>query len=84
MDLIPGLPDDLGLECLVRVPHQYFSSVSSVCRSWKRWIELPEFWRHRKFSGLTRKVIVMAQARVDPTRGLGAEKHAAASPRFIG
>ncbi|KAL2243401.1 F-box/kelch-repeat protein At1g80440-like [Sesamum indicum] len=76
MDLIPGLPDDLGLECLVRVPHQYFSSVSSVCRSWKRRIELPEFWRHRKASGLTRKVIVMAQARVDPNRGLGAKKHA--------
>ncbi|KAK4428069.1 F-box/kelch-repeat protein [Sesamum alatum] len=79
MDLIPGLPDDLGLECLVRVPHQYFSSVSSVCRSWKRRIELPEFWRHRKASGLTRKVIVMAQSRVDPTRGLGAKKHAVAS-----
>ncbi|KAL3633014.1 hypothetical protein CASFOL_025998 [Castilleja foliolosa] len=68
MGLIPGLPADMSLECLVRVPYQHFYSVSSVCRSWKREIELPEFWRHRKASGLTRKVIILAQARVDPTQ----------------
>ncbi|GFP95475.1 F-box/kelch-repeat protein at1g80440 [Phtheirospermum japonicum] len=78
MDLIPGLPADMALECLVRVPYQHFSSVSSVCRSWKREIELPEFWRHRKASGLTRKVIVLAQSRVDPTREQGPKKYAAA------
>ncbi|KAI3455392.1 hypothetical protein Pfo_012055 [Paulownia fortunei] len=78
MDLIPGLPGDVGLECLVRVTHQYFSSVASVCRSWKREIELPEFWQHRKDSGLTRKVVVLAQSRVDPTRELGTKKYAAA------
>ncbi|KAK6148905.1 hypothetical protein DH2020_016430 [Rehmannia glutinosa] len=78
MDLIPGLPFDVGLECLVRIPHHYFSSVSSVCKSWKRQIQLPEFWRHRKSSGLTRKVVVLAQARVDPTREQGAKKYGAA------
>ncbi|KAK6148891.1 hypothetical protein DH2020_016416 [Rehmannia glutinosa] len=77
MDLIPGLPFDVGLECLVRIPHHYFSSVSSVCKSWKRQIQLPEFWRHRKSSGLTRKVVVLAQARVDPTREQGAKKYGA-------
>ncbi|KAH6800582.1 hypothetical protein C2S52_001046 [Perilla frutescens var. hirtella] len=76
-DLIPGLPADLGLECLIRVPHHEFSSVVSVCRSWKREIQLPEFWRRRKLSGLTRRVVVMAQARVDQTREVGARKFAA-------
>ncbi|KAG8379903.1 hypothetical protein BUALT_Bualt07G0137600 [Buddleja alternifolia] len=66
MDLIPGLPNDLGLEGLIRIDYQDFSSVASVCRSWNRLIELPEFWRRRKASGLTRKVVVMAQCRVDP------------------
>lgn len=74
MDLIPGLPYDLGLECLIRVPHQYLSSVASVCRTWKREIQLPEFWRRRKASALTRKVVVMSQSRADPTQ---TTKHAA-------
>ncbi|KAL1551476.1 F-box/kelch-repeat protein [Salvia divinorum] len=76
-DLIPGLPADLGLDCLIRVPHDDFSSVASVCRSWKREIQLPEYWRRRKASGLTRRVVVMSQARVDPTRDLSARKFAA-------
>ncbi|KAL6568112.1 hypothetical protein OROHE_003796 [Orobanche hederae] len=78
MDLIPDLPPDMGLECLVRIPYQHFASVSSVCRSWKREIELPEFWRHRKASGLTKKVVVLAQSWADPTRELGPVKYAAA------
>lgn len=74
MDLIPGLPYDLGLECLVRIPHHHFSSVASVCRSWKREFQLPEFWLHRKASGLTRKLVVFAQT----TREPGFKKSAAA------
>ncbi|KAA8541837.1 hypothetical protein F0562_022989 [Nyssa sinensis] len=68
MELIPGLPNDVGLECLIRVPYQHFSSAVSVCRSWKVEIELPEFQLHRKAAGLSRSVVVLAQARVDPTR----------------
>ncbi|KAL3631845.1 hypothetical protein CASFOL_024829 [Castilleja foliolosa] len=78
MDLFPGLPADMALECLVRVPYQHFSSVSSVSRGWKREIELPEFWRYRKASGLTRNVIVLARARVDPNREQGLKKYDAA------
>ncbi|XP_057772980.1 F-box/kelch-repeat protein At1g80440-like [Salvia miltiorrhiza] len=76
-DLIPALPADLGLDCLIRVPHNDLSSVVSVCRSWNREIRLPEFWRRRKLSGLTRRVVVMAQARFDPTQEFGARKFAA-------
>ncbi|KAG8379896.1 hypothetical protein BUALT_Bualt07G0136900 [Buddleja alternifolia] len=76
MDLTPGLPDDIGLQCLIRVPYQDFSSVASVCKNWNRVIELPEFWRHRKASGLTRKVVVTAQSRVNPTRDMGLKKYA--------
>ncbi|KAK6914926.1 Kelch repeat type 1 [Dillenia turbinata] len=65
MELIPGLPNDLALECLIRVPYNHFSSVSSVSQTWKTQLELPGFRRHRKSSGLTRFIIVMAQARFD-------------------
>ncbi|KAL8465782.1 hypothetical protein ACS0TY_035038 [Phlomoides rotata] len=77
MDLFPGLPYDLGLECLIRVPPQCLSSVSSVSRTWKREIQLPEFWRRRKASGFTRKVIFMSQSRDDPTRRIWTKKYAA-------
>lgn len=76
-DLIPGLPSDLGLECLIRVPQNDLSSVVSVCRSWQRELQLPEFWRRRKSSGLTRRVVAMAQSRVDPTQDSTTRKSAA-------
>ncbi|XP_039142839.1 LOW QUALITY PROTEIN: F-box/kelch-repeat protein At1g80440-like [Dioscorea cayenensis subsp. rotundata] len=34
-DLIPGLPSDIALECLIRIPFDRFSSARSVCRSWR-------------------------------------------------
>ncbi|XP_027122656.1 F-box/kelch-repeat protein At1g80440-like [Coffea arabica] len=74
MGLLPGLPDDVGLECLVRVPYDHFSSVASVCKSWKLQIQQPEFMRRRKAAGCTSTVIVMAQAHFDPTRKSGSVK----------
>ncbi|KAA8540433.1 hypothetical protein F0562_024648 [Nyssa sinensis] len=63
-----GLPNDVALECLVRVPFNQFSTAESVCRGWKVEIELPEFRRHRKAAGLTRSIVVASQSRVDNTR----------------
>ncbi|XP_059643587.1 F-box/kelch-repeat protein At1g80440-like [Cornus florida] len=68
MDLIPGLPNDVALDCLIRVPFNQFPIAASVCRGWKVEIEMPEFRQLRKAVGLSRSISVMAQARVDPTR----------------
>uniref|UniRef100_A0A7N0TRU4 F-box domain-containing protein n=1 Tax=Kalanchoe fedtschenkoi TaxID=63787 RepID=A0A7N0TRU4_KALFE len=68
MELISGLPDDVALECLIRTHYSDFSSMSSVCKSWKRQIQLPEFLRHRKAAGKSRVVVAMAQAVHDPDR----------------
>ncbi|CAI9757744.1 unnamed protein product [Fraxinus pennsylvanica] len=78
MELIPGLPYDVGLECLIRVPYNHFSSVASVCRNWSHQINEPEFWRHRKSAGLTQKVIIMAQARTDSNLKLRVNKYSGA------
>ncbi|KAH7867457.1 hypothetical protein Vadar_033726 [Vaccinium darrowii] len=67
MELVPGLPNDVALECLIRLPFDNFSEASSVCKGWKAEIQLPEFRRHRKSAGFTRSIMVLAQARVDPT-----------------
>ncbi|XP_060167362.1 F-box/kelch-repeat protein At1g80440-like [Lycium barbarum] len=64
MDLIPGLPNDIALECLIRLPVEQFSKAASVCKNWKGEITLPEFRRRRKKSGLTRPVLAMVQAMV--------------------
>ncbi|PSS07457.1 F-box/kelch-repeat protein [Actinidia chinensis var. chinensis] len=68
MDLIPGLPNEVALECLIRVPYNELSVAASVCRGWKAEIEMPVFRRHRKSSGLARPIRVLAQARVDPNQ----------------
>ncbi|KAL4583923.1 hypothetical protein LXL04_008509 [Taraxacum kok-saghyz] len=77
MELIPGLPDDVGLECLIRVPYNHFSSAASVCRTWKSEFELPLFRNHRKSAGLSRRVVVMVQAQVDSNKKLGLRKYMA-------
>ncbi|XP_071710271.1 F-box/kelch-repeat protein At1g80440-like [Rutidosis leptorrhynchoides] len=75
MDLIPGLPDDVGLDCLIRLPYNDFSSATSVCRSWKSQIRLASFRDHRKTAGVSRRVIVMVQSQSDPNRKQGLRKY---------
>lgn len=64
MDFIPGLPNEIALECLIRLPVDQFSKAASVCKKWNGEITSPEFRRRRKFSGLTRPVLVMVQSMV--------------------
>ncbi|CAH1422581.1 unnamed protein product [Lactuca virosa] len=75
MDLIPGLPNDVGLECLIRVPYNHFSSAASVCRSWKSEIDLPLFRNHRKSAGLSRRIVVMVQSHLDSNMNHGLRKY---------
>ncbi|KAK6912112.1 Kelch repeat type 1 [Dillenia turbinata] len=82
MELIPGLPNDIALECLIRVPYNHFSSVSLVSQTWKTELELPGFRRHRKSSGLTRFIIVMAQARFDSNQNSFMGKKYMAAPMY--
>ncbi|XP_019150770.1 PREDICTED: F-box/kelch-repeat protein At1g80440-like [Ipomoea nil] len=68
MELIPGLPNDLAFECLIRISFDQFPKASSVCRAWKAVIKQPEFLRRRKASGLTRPVIAICQSRFSLSR----------------
>lgn len=78
MELIPGLPYDIGLECLIHLPYNNFPSATSVCRKWKSEISLQSFRNHRKSAGLTSRIIVMVQSKSDPTRKSGLRKYSAA------
>ncbi|XP_019191829.1 PREDICTED: F-box/kelch-repeat protein At1g15670-like [Ipomoea nil] len=63
MELIPGLPNEVALECLIRISFDQFPKAASVCRAWNGVIKQPEFLRRRKASGLTRPFIAMAQSK---------------------
>lgn len=67
MELIPGLPDELARECLIRVPYGQLPVAASVCKGWKIEIESSEFRIRRKAAGLGEVVLVLAQAHPSPT-----------------
>eukprot|EP01018_Ginkgo_biloba_P037162 Gb_07972 [translate_table: standard] len=45
--LIPGLPDDISYQCLLRVPLESHSNMTRVCSQWRRVIEGQSFYRDR-------------------------------------
>eukprot|EP00249_Psilotum_nudum_P021942 c28309_g1_i1 orf=333-1409(-) len=50
--LIPGLPDDLALYCLTRLPLAFHSVGKTVCRSWYSILSSSEVYRLRRSLGL--------------------------------
>ena len=73
-DLIPGLPEDLARECLVRLGFDQLPAARRVSRGWKAEVESPFHHRLRR----RRPLLALAQAR-PPLAGSGpARKYAAA------
>ncbi|RZC75268.1 hypothetical protein C5167_050750 [Papaver somniferum] len=62
MEIIPGLPDEIGRECLIRIPFDQFSTVSSVSRSWKQEIQSKEFHHQRKINGFDQSLLALIQS----------------------
>ncbi|CAI5471866.1 unnamed protein product [Closterium sp. Yama58-4] len=74
--LIPGLPDDVALSCLARVPRGLYGSLKLVCRSWCAAIEGSELYTtrsHRKVLSFDFLTAVLSRWFVLPWRG----------PRFV-
>ncbi|CDP09003.1 unnamed protein product [Coffea canephora] len=65
MELIPGLPNDVAIECLIRVPFSQISKAASVSKNWKAEIQLPEFRQRRKAAGFTQPLIAMTRADIN-------------------
>ncbi|OAE21502.1 hypothetical protein AXG93_2116s1160 [Marchantia polymorpha subsp. ruderalis] len=53
LSLIPGLPDDLAFQCLVRVPRRYHWVLAAVCRRWQETLCSTMFCSKRKEMGLS-------------------------------
>ncbi|KAJ6370619.1 hypothetical protein OIU76_028827 [Salix suchowensis] len=59
--LIPGLPDEIAMECLVRVPYQFHSNMKSVCHTWLHLISHPSFYQQRLQSGTAEHLVCLVQ-----------------------
>nr|GEY06851.1 hypothetical protein [Tanacetum cinerariifolium] len=61
-ELIPGLPDEIALECLTRMHYGAHSVAANVCKRWQQLLHDREFYYERKKYGFTKKVACLVQA----------------------
>ncbi|KAM3191915.1 hypothetical protein ACQJBY_069260 [Aegilops geniculata] len=78
-DLIPGLPEEVARECLIRVGFDQLPAVRRISRQWKEEVESPDYGRLRRAEGLARPVLAMVQAQPERVEPGPAQKHASAS-----
>jgi Kelch motif len=62
LNLIPGIPDEIAQECLIRIPYDSFPSMRHVCRQWKLEVESNPFHSLRKASGTAQTVVISSQS----------------------
>ncbi|KAJ3700098.1 hypothetical protein LUZ61_003803 [Rhynchospora tenuis] len=60
--LIPGLPDDLALKCLVRISHGYHGLLECVSKKWRDAIRSEEYARLKALEGLCGNWIFISTA----------------------
>ncbi|CAN6273107.1 unnamed protein product [Urochloa humidicola] len=60
--LIPGLPDDVAMECLARVPSRSHRRIRRVCRGWRGAVGSAEFRRRRRAAGAAEDIVFLVQA----------------------
>ncbi|GLJ14989.1 hypothetical protein SUGI_0244700 [Cryptomeria japonica] len=58
MEIIPGLPEDLGMQCLVRVPYRYHCNLRAVCKSWNALLSCQHFYQQRQRHGQCEEGVV--------------------------
>ncbi|XP_022743672.1 F-box/kelch-repeat protein At2g44130-like [Durio zibethinus] len=60
-ELIPGLPEEIGLECLTRFHYSTHPIAAGACRRWQELLQSREFYYHRKQTGYTQKAACLVQ-----------------------
>ncbi|CAM0946202.1 unnamed protein product [Alopecurus aequalis] len=77
-DLIPGLPEDVARECLLRVGFRQLPAARHTSRQWKAEVESPLYSRLRRANGMSRPLLALAQA-LPPLAASGPARKYAAS-----
>jgi hypothetical protein len=63
--LIPALPDDVAMQCLLRVPPRSHAQLQQVSPRWREVVNSPKFYQERKREGTSEKLLCVVQA-VEP------------------
>lgn len=79
-ELIPGLPEEIALECLTRLHYSTHQVAARVCRRWRKLLKSRNFYYHRKQTGHTHKAACLiqslpAQAGSEQTKSVGSPKY---------
>ncbi|KAF2307729.1 hypothetical protein GH714_031260 [Hevea brasiliensis] len=61
-ELIPGLPEEIALECLTRLHYSSHPVAARVCWRWRNLLLSKDFYNHRKQSGHTHKAACFIQS----------------------
>ncbi|KAB5519563.1 hypothetical protein DKX38_023882 [Salix brachista] len=61
-ELIPGLPEEIAFECLVRLHYTAHRVASQVCKRWRLILQSKDFYYQRKEGGFTHKPACLIQA----------------------
>uniref|UniRef100_J3MFG8 F-box domain-containing protein n=1 Tax=Oryza brachyantha TaxID=4533 RepID=J3MFG8_ORYBR len=77
-ELIPGLPEEVARECLIRVGFDQLPVVRRISRQWKSEVESPAYNRMRKTEGLARTALALVQARPELAEAGPAHKQSSA------
>ncbi|XP_047313800.1 F-box/kelch-repeat protein At2g44130-like [Impatiens glandulifera] len=64
--IIPGLPEELGLECLARLHYKTRPIASRACRRWLDLLESHQFYCLRKQLGYTNQIACLLQSLPPP------------------
>ncbi|KAL6839424.1 hypothetical protein ACP4OV_030694 [Aristida adscensionis] len=78
-ELIPGLPEEVARECLVRVGFDQLPVVRRISRQWKAEVESPDYHHLRRAEGLARPVLALVQAQPAPEETGPVHKHSSAA-----
>ncbi|CAK9201380.1 unnamed protein product [Sphagnum troendelagicum] len=65
-ELIPGLPEEIALACLLKVSYKCHPCLRKVCRRWEKEVTDPVFYWERRKAGATRHCVCMVQALQQP------------------
>ncbi|EES09544.1 F-box/kelch-repeat protein At2g44130 [Sorghum bicolor] len=61
VDLIPGIPDDVAVDCLARVPHASHRAMRGVCRGWRSAASTPAFASARAQADANEDLVYLMQ-----------------------
>uniref|UniRef100_A0A0D9VDL2 F-box domain-containing protein n=1 Tax=Leersia perrieri TaxID=77586 RepID=A0A0D9VDL2_9ORYZ len=81
-ELIPGLPEEVARECLLRVGFDQLPTARATSRRWKAEVESPFYHRLRRAHGLARPLLALAQAQPPLTASGPAHKYAGLSTSY--